>query len=1199
MGLPCFSKVFRYVGIAAVGLVAAIAIAIFLANPVAATSHTPGDRGQPASYSWDTDNLVYGSYNARSFNIPFHDYSGYSGVDACQSSVADAFFQTGDSSDADVPDDFPVIVYSTAGASLEPPSGTDNNTGCDLFVAQQERLKTQVAANTGYALDESGNLVVFAPTEAAFTEPRTATDLRYWHWADKGAYFFFTEPRNGTSDNGYLGRVDGISNYLRISPLSAASSINVPSDAASQGKFGAADWHGKEKIADSGIYQVAINTGAQRYLAATKSARLCPSGYHPRGEDSTDRVGSGTGRTLSGLTQTNAQIADRFWCRSDLRYKRSFKAQIHTTAGLVRFDNAPTGVFTSYGRLGCYYTTTGTTTLSNGGYRCTYRFPLPRCDSDDNGTADREYMPGEITALIAKTGNGATIGQQFKIDETADCSTTNTDPTTPPQQAGFDDYACVTAGLEIYENRVATSDAEPGVLATDRTLTVAVGTREAYDLDITSPHPRTASPPRDTTAGSGDPSGCASGAENRADHTGSPADAARKQSPAPSYAASSSGNSAYPPSASGDSGALVDYNGPRLNIAHRYASKVAENTCAAKLAEAEAELALLEEREDEFVDWLDDYKAVADTRSTNFGNYRKASTATGSGLAVLKFNDNETNKQTYAGLLATRYASLSAALVSAKTAYDNATDRSAGNNRAAVVVAGSNSGCVAHYDNEITRLKKLFNDAEIAALGTGVSGISEERAAIAGTNLAIAPSIAWVIPDAVTAPEISAIQTQWAASPICLGTLSPEGTCFGPPFADPDSCSGILCAGAWTERIEAEYRCPGGRYVNSGTVTGTYKSVTRSRTYSATYVAASRGSTTSASCPGFVAQTGATYASDAIAWVSGTAGTTTTLPSATSPAVTAAETLKTLDKLVVLGNYHSSHADRVNLIATTATDRNTAATSLTVAVGSVPTSHPQETTDWQTTYTTAYDNAYTTAIGHMGGTNSATWANFDWRYETSTLDWGGYLEDPGTTFSASTSTPKDGTGCDLVNVAADGEVTVQATRLDYETSSYGVGATYGTRTDSQRTCKVLRTRTPELLLMYAPAVHTGVDTSKTADSRLDTDSTTTNAEFYYIDYQPATTAERHKLHQETEIFAIKVSLADSAPVLCYQPGEALVAHVGAKGVDAVRNAVFSGASGFANGSTAHCYSHSGLPQSQAVFVWFDDTARKQDPAPGG
>lgn len=54
---------------------------------------------------------------------------------------------------------------------------------------------------------------------------------------------------------------------------------------------------------------------------------------------------------------------------------------------------------------------------------------------------------------------------------------------------------------------------------------------------------------------------------------------------------------------------------------------------------------------------------------------------------------------------------------------------------------------------------------------------------------------------------------------------------------------------------------------------------------------------------------------------------------------------------------------------------------------------------------------------------------------------------------------------------------------------------------------------------------------------------------------------------------MKVSLTDRAPVLCYQPGEALVAHVGAKGIDAMNKAVFRGASGFAGGNKKHCYRH--------------------------
>ena len=141
--------------------------------------------------------------------------------------------------------------------------------------------------------------------------------------------------------------------------------------------------------------------------------------------------------------------------------------------------------------------------------------------------------------------------------------------------------------------------------------------------------------------------------------------------------------------------------------------------------------------------------------------------------------------------------------------------------------------------------------------------------------------------------------------------------------------------------------------------------------------------------------------------------------------------------------------------------------------------------------------------------------------------------------------------------------------------------------------------------MYAPAAPPactrqtpagtvcGTDTTKTADSRLDTNENKTNAEFYYVDYQPTVAAgqpaaERFKLYDEAEVFAVKVSLADRAPVLCYQPGEALVAHVAAKGIDAVNKAVFRNASGFAGGNKKHCYRHPSV--TQPAFAFFDDTA---------
>ena len=70
--------------------------------------------------------------------------------------------------------------------------------------------------------------------------------------------------------------------------------------------------------------------------------------------------------------------------------------------------------------------------------------------------------------------------------------------------------------------------------------------------------------------------------------------AARSQSSTSSYAASIRTDTAVPPNdADGD----IDCTGADANMSHRYASNVAEHTCSAKLAEAKAELALLEARE--------------------------------------------------------------------------------------------------------------------------------------------------------------------------------------------------------------------------------------------------------------------------------------------------------------------------------------------------------------------------------------------------------------------------------------------------------------------------------------------------------------------------------------------------------------------------------------------------------------------------
>ena len=1195
-------KITKFFAVALLGTAATIAAVAVLSMPAAATGHDSrqGGGGDSTLKSWDTDNLRYYRYNAKSFNIPFHKYGGYSGVEACQSAVADGFSQTGSPDDSSTPgmredkltpEDFPVLVFSDSKWSADAETSTANNSGCDTFVAQQERLKAQVVSGVGYALDEQGRLQVFnGGTE--FTTGRAAADLSYVAFGAKASteYAVSGAGRGATLDSRYLDRVDGHTRGRRapraISPL--GTNWTVPEHTSITGNFGAESWHG-QTVAVSGVsyVNVAYHGRQARHLTKAKSDALCRSGFHPRGEDSSDRISGGTGRSLTGLSHANGQVADRFWCRSDLRYLRSFKAEHHSSLGqnVIRHADAVSAgsIFTAYGRLNCYYTSTAIATLGNGGYVCEYMFPLPQCT--DNGTK-REFTKAEL--------DGYTTGAAFTAadDGTTDCA--DSTPADPPQQAGFTADACVTASLEIYENRIVGSEAEPGVPASDRSLAVAAG-RTAWDLDVTSPHPLTASPPRDATAGSGDPDGCADGSEDRADHASSPAGAARKQSPAPSYAASDRTNTAAPPNdADGD----IDYSGAVKNMAHRYASRVAENTCAAKLAEAEAELSLLELREDGFAQWLSDYKTAADTNASRYSSYTRTPQQSGAGLAILRFNDTEANKATYAALLATRYTNLSSALSAAKTAYDTATDRTAGPSRAAVIATSSNSGCIVRYTAEITRLKTLFANAETAA----ASRIRTAQTAIAQTRLATVPSVAITTTvNSYTTPDISAVESRRESSTVCLD-IEYGGGCWR-AAADGEICmvNGVEtsnCHGRTRVEVTIYYTCPGGSYTVSGTVSGRYKTSTRSSSFSAAYAAAARGESTSSSCPNFAVQSGGTYASGVAAYVRGTPETASSLPSVASTA--APDTLRALGKVSLLGSYYLSHADRANLEASAASDRNTAGGSLLVSVGSVPSGSPQEIEDYQTAHKTAYDTAFSQAEGHMSGT---AWNNFDWRYQTSTLAWGGYQEDPATTYSASTATPRDGTGCDLIAVASDGTVSVEATRLDYETSSYGKGSVYSTRTDAQRTCKIRRTRTPELLMMYAPSAVSGTDTSKTADSRLDADSAASNAEFYYVDYQPTPAAERFKLYDEAEVFAVKASLGDSPPVFCAAniPSSIYVSH--AAGAMSDISAAISAGRLYRTFTTVlrptaysatppadHCFRSSFASASPVKVAVFDDTA---------
>jgi len=1235
MGFPCFSKICRYGMLAAVGLAAAAVAVIALAPPASAQD---GGGGADPLFAWDTDNLLYtageSSYSARTFGVPFHEYSGYAvGTETyrrpagcigfydenddpqqacweasdvtvdnepCQSGVADGFFQTV----AGGRNDFPVLeITDPDGEETEEAFKdweTSRNSGCDEFSVAQDRLVSTVAANGGYYLDSHGNLAAgslpaHVLSARSLRPARVGWDSRQGFWFDSGLV--------GTS-TGYADRVDAGST-LAVSPSGTSLSVPPnPSWPATKHQNGNVSWSALTSFNSVGHLPLPMAIGG------TQSGVWCPTGFHPRGEDGLQRVGRGSGRTLTSLaSDAKIQQADKFWCRSDVRYRIGYKKQTHSqTCGASPRAACPSGVtlpndrFSAYGRVNCYYTVISLDTANQN--TCRYYHPIPQCtDSDSN--AKREYTTQELATY--------TTGEKFpaKTDGTTSCGEATAAP--PPQQAGFTADACVTASFVIAENRIAGSDAEPGVAASDRSLAAATG-RTAWDLDVTSPHPLTASAPRDATAGSGDPDGCADGSEDRADHASAPGDAARSQSPAPTYAASGRTDTAAPPNdADGD----INYTAAVKNLAHRYASRVAENTCAAKLAEAEAELSLLELREDAFAQWLSDYKTAADTNASRYSSYTRTPQQSGLGLAILRFNDYEANKATYAALLATRYTNLSSALAAAKAAYDTATDRTAGSSRAAVIAASSDSGCVAHYTAEITRLKTLFSNAETAA----ASRIRTAQTAIAQTRLATVPSVAITTTvNSYTTPDISAVESRRESSTVCLD-IEYDGGCWR-AAADGETCmvDGVEtsnCPGRTRVEVTIYYTCPGGSYTVSGAVSGRYKTSTRSSSFSAAYAAAARGESTSSSCPNFAVQSGATYASGAAAYVRGTPGTASSLPSVAS--VAAPDTLRALSKASLLGSYYLSHGDRANLEATVAADRNTAGNSLSVSVGSVPSGSPQEIEDYQTAYKTAYDAAYSQAEGHMSGTS---WDSFDWRYETSTLAWGNYQEDPATTYSASTATPRDGTGCDLISVASDGSVSVEATRLDYETSSYGKSSVYSTRTDAQRTCKIRRTRTPELLLMYAPAAPAactsqtpagtvcGTDTSKTVDTRLDTDTAASNAEFYYVDYQPPVAAgqpaaEQFKLYGEAEVFAVKTSLVDSPPTFCASnvPSTVYVSHA-AGAMSDMSAAIAAGRlysristevlrpAGYSPSQppTDHCFSGAFASAANVKIAVFDDTA---------
>ena len=1258
------------------------------------------------------------------------ELSGTARHPGCQSAVADAFFQTGGTTGA--VNDFPVMGYGSESEAGRVTGTGERDSGCADFAEQQDRLVSSMNGNGGWYLDSEGNLRKNAGKVPSRVLSRPAAV--YGTWASKGADYYYlgryyrnldhvaTESYLSLSsvDSSYDLRADqrndlamaaglprrGIHPWnTTVSPVGSGfvAVCSVPSILSATTIVGCYDItaynaaYRADTSASRPDYAVAASIGLKSYVnrdrdrwgilvstsamnsrlvhlssAQDTGGALCPVWWHPRGQDGRFTVGPGTGRTLSSVnTEAEVKAADAHWCRSDVRYRLKFKAQQHrncqgeTSGSLCR---APTGVslpavgdnFSSYGRKNCYKTMIG---YDETNAECRYVFPLPKCDPNPNNNIRTDWR--EFTA--AEIANIGVDGEPLLVEEGADCGTN----IKPPDLAGFDADACVAVDIEVFESRPSGSNAEPGVDSSDRTVT-ASATVAVYDLDISAPFPETASPPLDDGS---DPSGCADGEEERADHgtraspsdsTLPPASNQRKSTsavadpassniaPYPLPKSSSSSNTAAPPS---DYDADNSYAGVRGNIAHRYASEIAENTCAAKREEAELVLAVLEAREDSFEKWLTDYKTAADRNAIKFNGYTAVS-ANYTGLSAYWAADVATERTRAAAALKTAYENLSDALVNAKRAYNAATDRTSdlpgttADDRARVIAPASSAGCFAHYDAETARLKKLFTDAETAALGGGADGIAEEVSDVKNN----APTL-WNRPKVNTDPD-GVSQT-----PSSVGHVTSDSEEDYDCETDED--------GERTCKTRTVTSCSGYSYTVRGRTTGSYTPKTRSlndkgilvtrdgttrndnRNFTGTFTVHSgsyKSTDTVQGCPSVAALVSGKSQSQNEADIRGDEGTVTGWPKIDKPVkptaiYTDADTPAfMLDPSLLLGKYHPEHEDRddldhpnqltranaaIDLGTLTAENSEPVRTPAAYAAVAVPETQNLSAADaaalrsaletaaedYRDSYIAAYDRAYQRARSDMGGTGSqqqAVWRNFHWEYDSDSLIWGGYTQN-----TTANTTLSDGTviqgqpGCDLMRVASDGTTTIAATRLDYETGSYGLGNTFTVRTAEQRECKIRRTRTPRLTLRYEPPTTAATSpwracpatmTAATLPCGTDTHSSKTG-DYYNTAFTPDVAgAQKFKLYprkdttepSEAEIFNLRISIADSPPVLCYQPGEALVAHVAAKGIDAVNKAVFRNASGFAGGNKKHCYRHPSAAQlgspRRPAFVFFDDTA---------
>ena len=313
---------------------------------------------------------------------------------ACKAAVADAFFQTVSGGR----NEFPVLEITDTESVENSPAlkdwGTSRNTGCDEFALAQDRLLTTTASNGGYWLGDRGRLQ--QSSMPAHTASARSVNQQRVAWVTRSGFAYTLHIERGlTVPQAYAARVDAGSD-LAISP--AGTTLTVPSPAPS--------WPATKTASGAALARLAgfhfdNHLPLPQAIGGNSAGAWCPADFHPRGEDSVYRIGSGTGRTLTGLSDgTLAQLADKYWCRSDVRYPiryapNSITGRTCGTGGVAPVCpsgvSIPTSNFTAWGRVNCYYTALSID--STGKYE--YPHPVPLCTDSDTGTK-RNWTEAEL-----------------------------------------------------------------------------------------------------------------------------------------------------------------------------------------------------------------------------------------------------------------------------------------------------------------------------------------------------------------------------------------------------------------------------------------------------------------------------------------------------------------------------------------------------------------------------------------------------------------------------------------------------------------------------------------------------------------------------------------------------------------------------------------------------------------------------------